>query len=130
MLDTPKTAGFSMPAEWEEHSAVWLAWPHDTISFGSLNEPKGKTVKGRLKKVEQKFAEAITAIVESEPVELIVLDPKMKTRVEKLLLKAGVDVTKITFHLADYADVWTRDYRTPVYYQSPHPRTGLDKMDI
>ncbi|EKD76487.1 MAG: hypothetical protein ACD_43C00093G0001, partial [uncultured bacterium] len=27
MTATPKQLGYHMPAEWEAHAAVWLAWP-------------------------------------------------------------------------------------------------------
>ena len=26
---TPAELGYSMPAEWEKHSATWLGWPHN-----------------------------------------------------------------------------------------------------
>jgi len=26
---TPRELGYRMPAEWEPHSATWLAWPHN-----------------------------------------------------------------------------------------------------
>src|ERR1017187_10987952 len=32
-LRTPQTLGFSMPAEWEEHEATWLAWPHNPTDW-------------------------------------------------------------------------------------------------
>lgn len=118
MTDVPKKLGFAMPAEWEEHSAIWLAWPHDKISFGSLNQPKGKTDTKLLPKVEKKFVEIITAIHTGEPVELLVLDEKMKSKAEKLFQKAGIDLSKITFHITDYADIWLRDYG-PMFINNP-----------
>ena len=27
--DLPAALGFRMPAEWEEHEATWIAWPHE-----------------------------------------------------------------------------------------------------
>lgn len=75
-----------MPAEWEPHSAVWLAWPYDTITFGSLNEKDEKLNPERLKIVENVFRQIIEALEDSEKVNLITKD------------------------VADYADVWTRDY--------------------
>ncbi len=118
MTETPKQLGFHLPAEWEEHSAVWLAWPHDIISFGSLNEPEGKADKGRLERVEQKFVDVIKAIHESEPVDLLVTDDLMHQRTSTLMQKAGVDLNKITFHITDYADVWMRDYG-PLFINNP-----------
>ncbi len=101
---------FRMPAEWESHSAIWLAWPHDTITFGSLNEQDKKLDEGRLVRVESKYMEMIKAIYETEKVKLLVLNQKMKDKVEKLLQNAGIDTAKIVFIITEYADVWIRDY--------------------
>ena len=29
MTETPASQGYRMPAEWEPHSATWIAWPHN-----------------------------------------------------------------------------------------------------
>lgn len=87
-----------MPAEWEPHSAVWLAWPHDEISFPQ-----------RLEKVENEIVKMISAIHPYEQVELLVLGEAMKTKAEAKLGTAGVDLRKITFRIIDYMDAWMRD---------------------
>ena len=46
MLEIPKELGYYMPAEWEKHSAVWLAWPYGKITFPNI-----------LKDVEEKYCE-------------------------------------------------------------------------
>ncbi len=89
-----------MPAEWEKHSAVWLAWPHDEVTFPG----------GKLKRVEKTYIEILKNISQFEDVELLVLDNKTKTRIEKMLTKAEVKLSKISFHITDYADVWIRDF--------------------
>jgi agmatine deiminase len=48
MIKTPKELGFTMPAEWEKHSAVWLAWPYDETTFPGL-----------IPNVEKKYCEII-----------------------------------------------------------------------
>ena len=97
--DTPKKLGFKMPAEWQKHSAVWLAWPYDDTTF-----------PGRVGKAEEIFVHMIKALHDAETVELIVLNEAMLQRVKVMLESGGVDVTKVNFHITDYADVWTRDY--------------------
>ena len=87
-----------MPAEWEPHSAVWLSWPHDTTSFPHLE------------KAERAFAEFVREIHDSERVELLVLDEGMKQRALRVMAEAGVNVSRISFHEMDYADIWFRDY--------------------
>jgi agmatine deiminase len=106
MIQTPKQLGFIMPAEWEKHSAIWLAWPHDKISF-----PK-------LEKVEDAVVAIIKAIHEHEDVELLVLDEPMKSRASSKLLEANVNLTKITFHVVDYMDAWMRDCG-PMFIKNP-----------
>lgn len=92
------TDSYIMPAEWEPHSAIWLAWPHDEISF-----------PGRVPKVEQDVIKIISAIHQSERVELLVLDSLMQQRTSTLMLKAGVDLAKISFRITEYIDGWMRD---------------------
>ncbi len=93
-----------MPAEWEPHESVWLAWPYDKISFGSLNEPEGKSDEERLARVEKVFTKIIEELKKSERVELITRDR------------------------ADYADVWTRDYM-PVFVKAEGERPTAVKFD-
>ncbi|OGI95747.1 hypothetical protein A2917_00305 [Candidatus Nomurabacteria bacterium RIFCSPLOWO2_01_FULL_42_17] len=101
MRETPTQLGFLMPAEWEAHEAVWLAWPHDQTTFPN-----------RLSKVEKVYCQIIKTLGDqtgSERVHLLVL-PTIKSKVEEILKRSGVDLKQITFYPTDYADVWTRDY--------------------
>jgi agmatine deiminase len=98
-LHTPKNSGFSMPAEWEDHSAVWLAWPYDDTTF-----------PGRVPIAENFFVEMIFNLHTSEQVNLIVLNEKMEEAVKEKLLAKQVDLSKVTFYKVDFADVWIRDY--------------------
>ncbi|MCK9308566.1 MAG: agmatine deiminase family protein, partial [Methanoculleus sp.] len=95
---TPQTLGYRMPAEWEPHDAVWLSWPHDRETFPDLAT------------VEAAYVEMIAALRGSETVNLLVTDEKMQVRVKAMLEEEGVDTGGIRFHIADYADVWFRDY--------------------
>ncbi|OFV98037.1 MAG: hypothetical protein A3F68_04400 [Acidobacteria bacterium RIFCSPLOWO2_12_FULL_54_10] len=95
---TPKELGFHMPAEWEPHSAVWLSWPHDEVSYPYLE------------KAEDAFADFIHAIHDSDTVDLLALNEPMQARAAQLLTQRGTDLAKVRFHLADYADIWFRDY--------------------
>ena len=99
LLSTPKKLGYSMPAEWERHDAVWLAWPHDPITFPS-----------RVEKVEKTYGEIIKALQGSEKVNLLVKDSAMKDKVQRILEQRSVNPDGIVFHIYDYADVWFRDY--------------------
>ena len=90
---------YTMPAEWEKHAGIWLAWPYDAITFPN-----------RVVKVERVYVEIINALYTSEKVNLLVTDLPMLERVENELQVNGIDTTKISLHIAPYADVWLRDY--------------------
>jgi agmatine deiminase len=96
---TPKQQGFMMPAEWEKHSAVWLAWPHDVTTF----------TQG-IDKAEHTFCQMIKAFEGSEKVEMLMLDNEMQSRVERMLQEFGVNLSNVNFHQMYYGDVWMRDY--------------------
>lgn len=89
---------YYMPAEWAPHKDIWLAWPHDEISF-----------PGRLEKVKKDITEVVFHIHNSEQVELLVLNEAMRNDAQKQLLERGVDLKKVTFRQAEYIDGWMRD---------------------
>lgn len=96
--DTPKNRGFHMPAEWEPHTAVWLSWPHSKDTFP------------RLPLVEEAYYEFIAKVYQSENIELFVPTAIVHRKVRSRLREMGVDLTRITLHTNEYADVWIRDY--------------------
>jgi agmatine deiminase len=77
---------------------VWLAWPHDKLTF-----------PGRVEKVERDVIKIISAIHQSEPVELLVLNHAMQAKAFAMLKSAEVDLSRITFRLVNYMDGWMRD---------------------
>ena len=93
-----KNPNYMMPAEWEPHEAIWLAWPYDEITFPD-----------RVEKAEDVFVEMIKALEGSERVELLVLDEEMKERARAKLAAGGVGEDAVIFRVTDYADVWLRD---------------------
>jgi agmatine deiminase len=99
MIKIPKELGYYMPAEWEKHSAVWLAWPYGNITFPNI-----------LNSIEKSYCQIIKSLEDSEKIKLIVLNNKEKKRIEKILSKYGVNMKNIIFYIQNYADVWTRDY--------------------
>lgn len=113
MAITPRELGYCMPAEWEKHDAVWMAWPHDITTFSD-----------RIEKVEEIYIEIIEAIYESEDVNLFVKDAGMKAKVAELLQKKNIDIEKINFFLYDYADVWIRDYG-PIFVVNDNKKLAM-----
>ncbi len=90
---------FFMPAEWEKHSATWLAWPNDDDYFGA-----------RMKGVEKIYLKIISSLHKDELIKLIILNQKKQDEITDLLKKNGIDLSKIIFFQTEYVDVWVRDY--------------------
>lgn len=98
-IDTPKSLGYRMPAEWESHEAIWLSWPHDPESFAE-----------GLPQTELAYVQLIREIHKTERVELLVTGEPMERKVTGMLGRAGIDMARVRLHRFNYADVWFRDY--------------------
>jgi len=118
MIEIPKEFGYYMPAEWEKHSAVWLAWPYGDITFPNI-----------LDSIEKTYCQIIKALEESEKVKLIVLNNFEKERIEKILSDYGIYLNNIIFFVQDYADVWTRDYAPITLFNKDPNKLGFVKWD-
>ena len=88
---------YYFPHEGEEHEGTWLQWPHDN------------TYEGTLEAYEHIWIAMTKALVKGENVHLIVYDEKAKARVQKVLVKEGVDMSKVDFFVFPTDDVWVRD---------------------
>ena len=106
---------YRMPAEWEPHSAIWLAWPYDEVTFPA-----------RVEKAEAAFVKILGAIHMSEKAEILVLDEDMKERAYGMLAAADIDMRRIQFHVTDYADVWLRD-TGPIFVKDGSGKTVITK---
>lgn len=111
--DTPNKLGYTMPAEWEHHDALWLSWPYDLGSFQEIDE------------VEKTYLSIIRAIHETEIVNLLVIDEIMMSRVMDMLKRAGINLARLRLHIIDYADVWFRDYGPTFVVNRPKNRLGM-----
>ncbi len=96
---TPKELGYRMPAEWEEHDAIWLSWPHDPTTF-----------PGRVERAEEAYVQIIKLLHSGEDVNLFVKDKAMKAKAMTMLCNSNVCLSKVHFYEFNYADVWFRDY--------------------
>jgi agmatine deiminase len=111
---TPASLGYAMPAEWVEHEAIWLSWPHDPESFGE-----------GLPRVEHAYSRVIKEIHKTERVELFVTGEPMRSRVASFLERDQIDLSRVRFHFFGYADVWIRDYGPTFLLRKDAPRLGL-----
>jgi agmatine deiminase len=87
-----------MPAEWEPHSATWLAWPHEASDW-----------PGKIAPIRWVYTDIVRHLHQREHVHILVNDASKETAARRCLAKAGVDFTKIRFHRWVTDRVWTRD---------------------
>jgi agmatine deiminase len=110
---TCREQGYMMPAEWEKHDAVWLAWPYDPTTFPD-----------RVERVEATYVQIIKEIHTGEHVNLFVTSEAAKQKATRLFKQADIDLSKVTFYIFDYADVWFRDYG-PIFVRNPKHKLAM-----
>jgi agmatine deiminase len=97
---TPKSTGYRMPAEWEPQEAIWLAWPHNELTWpGDM-----------LGDVERSYVEVIRALHTGQKIKLLVKDSESEARIRSLLHREGINARQIIFFHIRTEDAWIRDY--------------------
>jgi agmatine deiminase len=90
--------GVRWPAEWEPHTATWLAWPHHRGDWPGKFEP-----------IPWVYAEIIRYLARHERVELIVNDAASERSARRILNKANALSGNVRFHRWPTNRAWTRD---------------------
>ena len=96
---TPKDQGYYMPAEWAEHQATWLSYPHNEDSW-----------PGKIETIFPSYHIFIKTLAEAEDVHINVDDQKMQDIVTAALTAVGTDMKRIFFHQFPTNDAWCRDH--------------------
>ncbi len=107
-----------MPAEWQRHAAIWLAWPYDPTTFPD-----------RVERVEATYVQIIKEIHESEEVNLFVIDEPTKKKATAILQHASINLERVHIWVSDYADVWFRDYG-PIFVSNPEHELAMIHWDF
>ena len=107
-----------MPAEWEKHDSIWLAWPYDPTTFPD-----------RVQRVEVVYVQIVKEIHEGEHVNLFVIDDSTKKKTIKMFKEAKIDLDRINFYVSDYADVWFRDYG-PIFVKNQNHELAIIHWDF
>jgi len=95
---TPAAQGYRMPAEWEPHSATWLAWPHNKETWPGQN----------MDTIEDVYLHIIRSLQGGERVHILVNDSEADTYVRARLKRNGLDNAET--HAIPTNDCWIRDY--------------------
>jgi agmatine deiminase len=94
---TPRELGFYMPAEWTTHTATWLTWPKDPVTWPD-----------RVPQVQQIFVDMIAALTPHEKVNLLVDDQESENAVRQRCRFYSAE--NLIFHQIETVDSWIRDY--------------------
>ena len=87
-----------MPAEWSEHEATWLAWPHNASDW-----------PGKFPTIPWLYAEIVRILSEVEYVHLLVQDGTAASRVNGMLKRAGARMDRVLIHAWPTDRIWLRD---------------------
>ena len=107
-LITPKELGYYFPAEWHNHTATWLSWPHKEESW-----------PGKIETIYKPYCQFIKEVSIGEFVCINVVNEQMKTFAINHLIQANVDLTKIKFFIHPTNDAWCRDHG-PAFLINPN----------
>src|SRR6266567_1149858 len=94
---TPAELGYRMPAEWRRHTATWITWPKDPLTWPD-----------RVPQVQAIFLQIIAALASREIVNLLVDDAATQLAVEQRCGFPGA--ANLRFHHIPTVDSWIRDY--------------------
>jgi agmatine deiminase len=99
------------PAEWDRHSACWLAWPGH-----------GHLWRSNLGLAQAEFAALCLAIAEDggETLDILVPDDKAQTEARRALAALG---GQVRFHRVPVGDIWLRD-TAPIFVKGPSGALG------
>jgi agmatine deiminase len=98
MNESPATLGYRMPAEWEEHTATWIAWPHNRDDW-----------PGKFGPIAWVYTEIVRYLSRAEKVCIVVRGGQMKNEVSDRLDAVGANLDAIQFYKAATDRSWLRD---------------------
>ena len=114
---TPKSLGYSFPAEFAQHDAIWLSWPHKEESW-----------PGKIATIYPSYCAFVKTVALTERVNINVGTDKMRQGAAKMLELAGVDMSKVQFYLHPTNDAWCRDHGPSFLTRNnpEHPKAIID----
>ncbi len=107
-LTTPQQDGFTMPAEWAPHDAVWMIWPYRTDNWREQGVPAQKT-----------FARVAEAIAQNTPV-IMGVPARYMADAQQVM---PVNVTLVEM---ESDDAWMRDTGPTIVLNQAGERRGID----
>jgi agmatine deiminase len=88
-----------MPAEWENHEATWIGWPHNKTDW-----------PGKFAPIPWVHAEIVRKLSPGEVVRIIVGSKEHENSARKILKRVGSDLARVEFFRFATDRGWTRDF--------------------
>ncbi len=95
---SPAELGYSMPAEWEQHEATWLGWPHNPTDW-----------PGKVDTIRWVYGEMVRKMAQGEIVRILINSKSEEKLARNYLRQAGVDLRQVRFVMHPTNRGWTRD---------------------
>lgn len=97
--EIPAEYGYYFPAEFSEHEATWLSWPHNP-----------ETWPGKIEKIFPVYCEFIKLVSEGEKVKINVRDKEMAKEAFSMIQQTGANMNQVYFYENPTNDAWCRDH--------------------
>ena len=101
---------YRMPAEWEEHEATWLGWPHNLSDW-----------PGRFAPIPWVYGEIVRKLAEGERVRILVPSAAQEKKARRILERVGAATGRVEFFRFPSDRGWTRDFG-PICVTRDEPR--------
>jgi agmatine deiminase len=98
-----------MPAEWEPHAATWIGWPHNKSDW-----------PGKFAPIPWVYGEIVRKLAPAEIVRILVNSASHEAQARRVLIKCGVDLTRVEFLRFPTNRGWTRDFG-PIFVRRDDP---------
>jgi agmatine deiminase len=98
-LPTPFELGYRMTAEWDPHTATWLAWPHEKTDW-----------PGKFAPIPWVYADIVRRLSQVERVRILVEDATAENAARRILTKTGANLAAVDFFRVPTNRGWTRDF--------------------
>jgi agmatine deiminase len=107
-----------MPAEWEQHAATWLGWPHNATDW-----------PGKLQVIAWVYGEICRKLVPGEKVHILVNSSTHEAAARTVLDAAGVPRKQVRFFRWPTNRGWTRD-TGPIFVRTKTPGARAPRLAI
>ncbi len=110
---TPCELGYRMPAEWDQHAATWLAWPHERTDW-----------PGKFAPIPWVYADIVRHLSQVERVRILVEHAAAEHSVRRMLVKSGADLSAVDFYRVSSNRGWIRDFG-PIFVKNAKGETAV-----